>query len=345
MKLQPPPKPKIIESISQFFDGLEETPRKVLLGGLIFLFIMAASTTLLLAYYQFEPQITAWHHRSPSSPTPVSISQLALATSTAQSLVFPPTSQPVQPSPLVFSTSTPSCSSASLRIGTNTWQLEAIQREADGSISVPSNTPGIAYWVSNLRQNNVFALSPNQENLDILNATQGGDEVTITWESCNTTTYNLSSIEAGSPDPAILLDQKTIGLVVYVPDSPLDPGLTLQGALEGETITNPPTAAPSSGEVDAEISLLDTTTSSDKLTLQVLVSIKNYGASPITLSASDIILTPEGSASLAIASSDPALPQAIQPGVTQTFTLVFPRPQTETATVTIYTVEYDLEGF
>jgi hypothetical protein len=232
-----------------------------------------------------------------------------------------------------------------LRIGTHTWQLEAIQQEADGSISVPTNTPGTAYWISDLHQNSVFALSPTRENLDILNATQGREEVNVAWENCNTVSYTLLSLVSGEPGLDILLDQKSVGLVIYVPESSLGPGMTLQGALAGETIIAPPTSAPSSGEVDAEISLLGTTTSPDKQTIQVQISIKNYGSSPITLSETDIALTPQGSAPLALTSSDPALPQAIGPGETRTFILVFPRPGTEIATITIYTIEYDLEGY
>jgi hypothetical protein len=345
MKSPTPPKPAFPDQLARLLADLPPGPRRVLLGGLVFFFLMAASTTLLLAYMVYQPQITAWLQRSSSGPSPASVSQLALPTPTSQSLLSIPTSQPVQPSQLIISTSTPSCSSASLRIGTHTWQVAAIHQEADGSISVPANTPGTAYWVSDLHQNSVFALSPTRENLDILNATQGGEEVTITWENCNSSTYTLFTIATGIPNAEILHDQKLVGLVVYVPENSLGPGLTVQGALAGETITVPPTGAPSLGEVEAEISLLETSTSQDQKTLQVVISILNYGSNPITLTSGDVSLTPQGDSPLQISGSDPQLPEQIDPGASQEFTLVFPRPSAATAILKIFTVEYDLEEY
>jgi hypothetical protein len=153
----------------------------------------------------------------------------------------------------------------------------------------------------------------------------------------------LLSSQAGEPGLDILLDQESVGLVIYVPASSLGEGMTVEGSLTSEIITAPPTAEPS--EVNAELSLLGTTTSADKQTIQVQISILNYGASPITLSERDISLTNENSASIALSSSDPNLPQEIKPGETKTFSLIFPRPDTPTATITIYSVEYDVEGY
>jgi hypothetical protein len=347
MKSQYSPKHNILESISRFFDGLDETPRKVVLGGLIFVFLMAASITLVIAYYVYEPKITAWLHKS--SPTQ-GISQSAIQYPT-QYATQPPTqvptqvSLPLQPVQVDLPAQTASCAGASLQLGVTSWSLESIQLAADGSADVPDDTPGVAYWIQNLANNTVFALSPTQENLDLLSVLQGGEQATITWQDYNTATYTLFIPQYGSPDTDIFADQVSIGLVVYLPERVSLPGIWVQGSLAGETIIAPPTPAPYEGEVNAEISLLETSTSDDQQTIQVVISILNYGSEPITLVAGDVSLTLEGGTSLQISSSDPPLPQQIEPAKSRTFTLIFARPETGTAMLKIFTVEYDLEGY
>jgi hypothetical protein len=343
MKSQSPLKPNILEIISQFFDGLDETPRKVVLGGLIFVFLMAASITLVIAYYMYEPQITAWLQKS--TPTQY-ISQNPVQYPTQYATQNPTqVSLPVQPVQVNLPTQTPSCTGASLQLGTTSWSLESIQLDADGSADVPADTPGVAYWIQNLANNTVFALSPTQENLDLLSALQGGEQATITWQDCNTARFALLAPQYGTPDTDIFADQSMVGLVVYLPESDAFPAMWVKGGLAGETIITPPTPAPYVGEVNAEISLLDSSTSKDLKTIQVVISILNYGSEPISLTTGDISLTPEDESPLQISSSDPQLPQVIGPAESREFTLIFVRPDTAVATLKIFTVEYDLEGY
>jgi hypothetical protein len=245
--------------------------------------------------------------------------------------VNPPTPEP------------PSCLGASLQLGTAIWNIETLQQSADGLITVPADTQGVAYWIKDLEMNSVFALSPTQENLDLLAKLQGGEQATITWENCNTATFTLFAPVTGSPSAEVFSDQLAVGLIVYIPESLSVQGVLVQGGLTGETITSLPTPEPS--EVNAEISLLETSTSDDQQTIQVVVSILNYGSKSITLTESDISLTPEGAVSLSISRSDPSLPLEIGSGVTKTLTFILPRPDTATATLKIYTVVYDLEGY
>jgi hypothetical protein len=343
MKSQYPPKHNILESISRFFDGLDETSRKVVLGGLIFVFLMAASITLVIAYYVYEPQITAWLQKS--TPTQY-ISQNPVQYPTQYATQNPTqVSLPVQPVQIDLPTQTPSCAGASLQLGTTSWSLESIQLAADGSADVPADTPGVAYWIQNLENNIVFALSSTQENQDLLSALQAGEQATVTWQDCNTATFTLITPQAGTPGADIFTDQASIGLVVYLPASDSIPGLWVQGGLAGEIIIAPPTPAPYTGEINAEISLLETSTSDDQQTIRVIISILNYGSQPITLTPGDVSLTPEGAVPPAITRADPPLPQQIEPAESQTFMLIFPRPNTSTATLKIFTVEYDLEDY
>jgi hypothetical protein len=347
MKKQSSPKFKIIDSISLFLNGLDEIPRKVVLGGLIFVFLMAASITLVIAYSVYEPQITIWLQKS----TPTQYFSQNPVQYPTQYTAHPPTqvptqmSLPLQPVQIDLSTQTPSCAGASLQMGTTSWSLESIQLAADGSADVPADTPGVVYWVQNLENNAVFALSPTQENLDLLSTLQGGEQATVTWQDCNTASFTLLAPQYGTPDTDIFTDESTIGLVVYLAESDAIPGIWVQGGLTGETIITPPTPAPYAGEVNAEISLLGTSTSDDQQTIQVVISILNYGSDPITFAESDISLTPTGAASLQATRIDPALPQAIGPNESKTFTLIFPRPDTSIATLNVFTIEYDLDGY
>jgi hypothetical protein len=327
MKSQAPPKPAPPVRTEAFIDRLDPTQRKVLLVGLVFFFFMAASTTLLLAYYIYEPEITTFLQKQ----------TLTLDSSPASQL----SQQPV----IIIPTQTPSCIGASLQLGTNNWRIEAIQRNADGSVNVPVDIPGVAYWIEDLENNAVFALSPTPENLTLLNALLGGEEALITWENCNTSKYVLSAPEPGVPGAEILSDQSTVGIIGYVPESALAPGVYVQGGLMEETITSFET--PESGEyvIDAEISLPVTSTSEDGKTIKVVISILNYGSAPLTFSESDIMLTPEDAAPLELIKSDPRLPEKIKPGESKTFTLDFPRPATDTALLKIFTVEFDLDNY
>lgn len=327
MKSRTPPKPAAPLRINSLLSALGNQQRKVLLAGLIAFFILLGLTTLLLAYYVYEPEITSMLQKPTSIFNPTSISQSLL------------------PTQIIIPTQAPACSGASLQLGTASWRLEPIQRLADGSVNVPPGTPGVAYWIEDLENNNVFALSPTPENLTLLNALLGGEEALITWENCNSAKYVLSAPEPGIPGAEILTDQSTIGIIVYVPESALAPGVFVQGGLMEETITSFET--PESGEyvIDAEISLPETSTSKDGRTIQVVISILNYGSAPFTLSESDIWLTPEDAVPLALIRSEPSLPQEIKPGESKTFTLDYPRPATDTAILKIFTIEFDLDNY
>jgi len=210
---------------------------------------------------------------------------------------------------------------------------------------VPEDTPDMAYWINDLELNRVFALSPTQDNLDLLGAVQGGEVAIITWESCNTATYSLFTQRVGVPDDKVFQDRTVLGIIIYVPATPQSAGRTVEGVISSETVTTPPTSVPSSSAVTAEISFLEISTSQDRKTIQVVISIMNNGSEPITISEGDILLTPVGATPLALSRSDPSLPQEILTAESRTFSLVFPRPGTATATLKIFTLEFDLNNY
>jgi len=234
------------------------------------------------------------------------------------------------------------CNPPKLVIGANQYTIETIQRESDGSLNVPANEPNTAFWVDGTNTNQVFALSPTANNLALQTSLKSGDTATVTWGNCNTTTYSLTDPQLGLPDNAALLDQSTSQVTIFLQPGLSTAGFVIEGELAEETIQSFNTPNPS--ETQAEISLIISSTSSDGKTVQVEVSILNNGTNPITLSATDVSLTPESGAQIRPESTDPALPLEIAPGATETIHITFPRPESTTAVLKIFTVEYDLEN-
>ena len=232
----------------------------------------------------------------------------------------------------------PPCGESVLQIADHAYQIKEIKTKADAPINVPTNSPESAYWVNETSVNYVFALSPTENNVALQNSLQEGDTATVTWENCNTATYKLSAPQTVVPDDSVLLDQNKTGITIFIPD-----GFVVTGEVAEETISvfNTPDAA----EAQAEISLLETTSSSDGQTLQVKISILNYGEAPFTLLPIDVSITPENAAPLTPTTTDPALPYEIKPGETIPMQLTFPHPLTPTATLKILGIEYGLEGY
>jgi len=230
-----------------------------------------------------------------------------------------------------------------LQLGERTYEIKDLKTKSDGSLRVPSNSTDIAYWVDETSINYVFALNPTEENLAFLNSLKQGDQATLTWDNCNTVNFNLSTPELTDPDNATLLSQETSGITVFIPNSSDKNGFMVKGELAGESINvfNTPDAS----EIQAEISLLKTSSSNDKKTVEIEISILNSGPSSFTLTSNDVSLTPEGDNTVAPTDTHPSLPYEIEPGETVTMQLTFPRPSTTTATLKILSTEYDLEGY
>jgi len=247
----------------------------------------------------------------------------------------------------LFSKATPGpdCGGPLLTLGATSLPIESIDLAPDGSVNVPADTPGVAYWFEGIGSNYIFALSPTLDNLTLVNALQSGKEAIVTRENCNSAKYILSAPEPGEPGMEIIQDQSTSKLIVYIPDSSLAPGLMVQGEQVEEIFRPFETAEPGSFVIDAEVSLLETSTSDDGTTIQVAISILNYGTTPFPVSDGNILLTPEEAAPLALIHSEPSLPQELKPKESMTFYLDFPRPPSTTATLRIFNIEFSLEDY
>ena len=231
----------------------------------------------------------------------------------------------------------------SLVLDSRSFEIRTLKPGSDGSLDVPRNQPERAYWVEGTDTNRVFGLSPVPDNLSLVSSLKPEAAATVTGVSCNTVTYSLSAPLQGLPDNASLLDQSTSQITIFIPADAASSGTVIRGELQEETITALNT--PDVSALQAEISLLDTTTSPDGSTLTVGISIYNYGQTAATLSTSDVSLTPDAASPLAPVRVEPPLPIEIGPGTTKTIYLTFLRPSTTTATLKVFTVEYELEGY
>lgn len=240
---------------------------------------------------------------------------------------------------------TPDCGSPTLVLGTTTFQIQTITPGTDGSLNVPSDTSGIVYWVDGTNKNYVFVFSPTQENLSFMSTITPGSTAKATWKNCNSTTYILSAPQPGSFNSSALPDQSVDGIAIFFPWDPTGVGFVFTGEVTEEQINTFNTPAAGTSDIQAEVSLLETTASPDGMTIKVGVSIQNYGTTPITFSTTDVSILQQDSTPLVMISSEPALPREIAAGTTETISFTFPRPASPTATLKIFTVEYDIEGY
>ena len=258
-----------------------------------------------------------------------------------------PANAPIAAAPTEFfptlSVPTPDCGTPTLVIGSTTFQIQPIQTAPDGTLTIPGDGFGIAYWVNGTNANYAFGLNPTQDNLSLISSLPPGSTATATWNNCNSTSYTLFALEQSPVGISTLLDQSTEGITIFVQSDPFTANYIIRGELTGEQINVINT--PSGAEIQAEISLLETTASPDGTSVMIGVSIQNYGQSPITLSASDVSLTTTDGAPLGMLGSEPPLPKEIAAGGTETLYFTFQQPSSPTALFGILGIEYEVGGY
>lgn len=262
-------------------------------------------------------------------------------------LTTPPASATHSPTPFIptLFIPTPDCGSSTLTIAATVFQIQTVQLAADGSIPTLTAEEGVAAWVEGTDAILFFLLPPTQANRALIAALQEGGVAKVTWQSCNSMTFSLSAPQPGTWATNYLPDQSTSGISIFLLPDANEAGLVVDGLLIEEQIVNMGTPISSGSEIQAEISLLETTAAADGSTLRVGVSILNSGPSAISLSVNDVSLTQPDATRLEVLLSEPALPKEIAPGAVETFYFTFPRPATGTATLKVFTVEYELDGF
>jgi len=229
---------------------------------------------------------------------------------------------------------TPACVEPVLTLGAAKFRIRSIARAADASVSVPRDTPDVAYWVEGTNINYVFALSPSADSLALKDTLKVGEEAVITWADCMADAYQVEAIESGPLDLAALTDQATGGLTVFVQAGSADTGLVVHAIRPVPEAVETP-ALTEEGAIQADIAFSETTTSADGKTISMGLTITNVGATAFAIAPGDISLTPEGGEPLAPLSVEPALPQGVQPGASVALQITFPRPGTNVAVLKI----------
>jgi hypothetical protein len=236
------------------------------------------------------------------------------------------------------------CGSPTLLLGASTFQIQNLTPAADGSFSVPPDTSGIAYWLEGTDTNPLFVVSPTPGNMAAMSAVTVGSPAKVTWKNCNSTTYSLSAGQAATLDiPTLSSDQSTEGITIFFQTDVSGAGFVYKGELTEQQLSTINTPVPS--EMQAEISLLETTASSDGASIRIGISIQNFGSAPFTVSINDVSLTAQDGSALTMTNSEPPLPKEIAAGATETMYFTFPKPASPTATLKIFTVEFDIEGY
>lgn len=231
---------------------------------------------------------------------------------------------------------------ATLLLGSTQYAIQVVKPERDGKLTIPKNYPYRAYWVEGTEINAVYGLSPTTTSLTLQTSLKTGDEVTVTLKNCNSTKYSISTITSGAPETAALLDQSFSGITIFARSSAAA-GFVIRGDLLEETITHFNT--PNPAEIQAEVSLLETTSSEDGKALIVSISILNTGQTALTLNTEDVFLVAQDAAAGVPQSAEPALPAEIKAGASQSFSFTFPKPSTLAVTIKVFSVEFELDGY
>ena len=238
---------------------------------------------------------------------------------------------------------TPPCVEPTLSVGAAQFHIQSIARLADGSLSFPADSDGVAYWVEGTSPQYVFALSPAPDHLKLAAALKQGEVAKIAWADCTSELYAVSAIEVADASAPGFFEAPGAGLTVFVQADPSGTGMAIR-AERPEAFSPSPEAPEPTDEnaIQIDIEFLDTTPSADGKTVTIGMKITNRGAKPLALSDCDLALTPENGNPSPPTNVEPALPVEIQPEAELTVSVSFPMPATPSAVLRIlqFTVEY-----
>ncbi len=126
-------------------------------------------------------------------------------------------------------TATPACDWMTLMIGDTRLRYKNTWMSPDGSNNIPVIFPADAYKIASYEMNYLFALTRKRSNIKIFNVLKGGEQVTVTFEDCNTLSYILSAPHNGTPTNEMLLDQSKKWIIIYLLPGGSSLGMTVRG--------------------------------------------------------------------------------------------------------------------
>jgi hypothetical protein len=243
--------------------------------------------------------------------------------------------------PEALSVPTPACSMPFLGIGSTVYPISEVTPAADGTWDYPLKPAVAAY---HLKGTHTYVLPPAPENLALGSTLRAGDLVSLLIHGCIAADYQLAAPRPG----AELEPTNPAALIIFIEGPTPEQGFLIEGepvaAAKTATATVTPDPNAGQGTIQAAASLLEVT-SPDANTLRVRIALKNTGASAITLYPNDIQLLPVEAGPFVPTTSDPQLPFSIAPGITQAFSLTFPRPAAPGTVIRIFAAEFTLQGY
>ncbi len=166
------------------------------MGGLIVIFVLVASFTLLLAYYVFEPQI-------------IGLVQI--------------------PTPPIAFTATPQCVRSTLTLGTYIYPLDVIPITKEGTIPIVPGPAGTAWWLSDTFSPFVIIFAPAIHSVDMQAVLVPGDRMVMQWADCESEEFVYTDFQPESPDIQTLLAQTSSGIAIIVQSVGSAPEYVLYG--------------------------------------------------------------------------------------------------------------------
>jgi hypothetical protein len=227
--------------------------------------------------------------------------------------------------PLPIPIPTPACIRPELHVGSARFEIKTVARNANGTLMIPSNASGQAYWVEGTNAPYVLVLGPSAEDAAVLASQKPGDPVAIQWADCTGDEYVVSAVEAGIQGEENILAQSSPGILVYVPESPSNPGMTLQG-LRPTAAPAFETEMPTAAGPQAEITFQDNAVSPDGSEIRMQLAVRNIGQEAFTIHPADISLAPVDGIPATPVSVVPALPVEVAPGESLTLAVAFANP-------------------
>lgn len=227
--------------------------------------------------------------------------------------------------PLPVPVPTPGCILPELQFGPTRFEIKTAARNADGTLMIPSKGTGQAYWVEGTNAPYVLVLGPSAEAAAVLASQKPGDRVTIRWADCTSDEYAVSAVEAGIQGSEDILTQSSPGILVYVPESPSNPGMTLRG-LRPSAAPAFETEIPTAAGPQAEITFQDNAVSPDGTEIHMQLAVRNIGQEAFSIHPADISLAPLDGIPAAPVSVVPSLPVEVAPGESLTLAVTFANP-------------------
>ena len=186
------------KQITKARSGVNQRRERALLAGLIIIFILASSATIVLGFMVFKPQLIVLLNVAGGHPN-ISI--------------------------------TPQCVRPTLAMGAYIYPLEEIAVKSNGTLPIIPGPPGTAWWASETTSPYVIIFDPASRSLDLKTVLSPGDRMDITWDDCSQLDFVFTDFQDGDADDQTLLAQSGPGITVYVLPVGTDHGYVLHGQL------------------------------------------------------------------------------------------------------------------